>query len=57
VLLELRASVPAPGISVLDTEFAHFDDVFDIWWTAHGHALSRAVGQRTGDRADEVTQC
>jgi FMN reductase len=57
VLLELRAQVPTAGISVLETEFARFDDIFDAWWAAQGPALSCAVGERTRGRADEVTSC
>jgi FMN reductase len=57
VLLELRAQVPTAGISVLETEFARFDEVFDAWWAAQGPALSRAVGERTRGPRDEAALC
>jgi len=57
VLLELGASVPTAGISVLETEFPRFDQVFDAWWAGHGPALTGAVCERTGQRQDQVASC
>jgi FMN reductase len=56
VLLELRAKVPTAGISVLETEFARFDEVFDAWWGVQGRALGDAVGELASARG-EVASC
>jgi FMN reductase len=55
VLIELGAQVPAPGISVLETELARFDDVFRDWWRQHGSCVRRAVLAQA--RPDRVVTC
>jgi FMN reductase len=52
VLLELRARVPAAGISVLESELTAFDAVFEVWWARHGLVLSGALRDRVEARAE-----
>jgi FMN reductase len=52
VLLELRAQVPVAGISVLESELAAADDVFDAWWTRNGQALSATLRERVRRREE-----
>jgi FMN reductase len=56
VLLELGAAVPAPGISVLESDLTRFDEVFEAWWIRHGPSVRRAVLAQAG-RPDRVATC
>ncbi len=57
VLIELRAEVPAAGISVLETELAGFDEVFGAWWAANGRVVRSAIRDRAWRYREEVTPC
>jgi FMN reductase len=56
VLREMDASLPAPGICVLESELAAVDDVFAAWWAGTGEAVCAAVRARLGAAA-QVRPC
>lgn len=60
VLAELGASVPVPGLCVLESELGLFDEVFGGWWARVGaEVAARLEGHRDGpDRpAEQVQSC
>ncbi len=56
VLLEMRATLPERGISVLETEFARLDEVFGGWWAAQGAALVDMLSGQ-GAHQPQVSTC
>jgi FMN reductase len=41
VLVELGASVPSPGLYVLESQFEDLGAVIDPWWQAAGPSVRR----------------
>lgn len=44
VLVELGASVPSPGLYVLESQFEALDTVIDGWWETAGPSVRRLAG-------------
>jgi FMN reductase len=57
MLLELGATVPAPGIGVLERDADCPDEVFRTWWAGHAHALTSALGAAPAGQRDAVPSC
>jgi FMN reductase len=55
VLQELGASVPAAGISVLETDLGRVDEVFAAWWRAEGDKLRDSLARAS--TSEEVRTC
>jgi FMN reductase len=45
VLVELGASVPSPGLYVLESQFEDLDTVIGAWWETAGRSVRRLAGE------------
>jgi len=57
MLLELGATVPAPGIGVLERDADCPDEVFQAWWAGHAHTLTAALSVAPAGQRDAVPSC
>jgi FMN reductase len=57
MLLELGATVPVPGISLLELDAGCPDEVFRIWWAGHARALTSALAAAPAGHRDAVASC
>ena len=57
VLRELRAHVPGPGISILESELDRVDDILADWWHRQGHPLRAALTVRLRPRTQQAAPC